>query len=249
MDKTLGIIGGVGPMATVYFMEMLLDMTKAEKDQDHINMIVFNHSTIPDRTDYILKNSDSDPLPYMVEDAKMLQRAGAGLVVIPCNTAQYFFEGIQSSVGVPMLNIVEETVDHAVKTVPHLKKLGILATKGTVSSGIYQSACEKRGIECVLPDAASQESVMDIIYKQVKAGKEADAALLLRIIDAMEKKGAEAVVLGCTELSLVRKEHRLYRPDIIDSLEVLAMRTILSCGKELNDKYMERLNSVSFALK
>ncbi len=241
MDKTrtLGIIGGVGPMATVYFMEMLIDMTDAARDQDHINMIVYNHSTIPDRTDYILDKSKKDPLPDMIHDAKMLQSAGADLVVVPCNTAQYFLEGIKASIKIPMLNIVDETVAYAKRAVPGLKRLGILATNGTVKSGVYDKACKEHLIECVVPNEAAQQIVMKIIYEQVKAGKMADISAVMSVIESMKSAGCQAVVLGCTELSLVKKSFSITRPDVIDSLEVLAKRTILACGKKLKARYAD----------
>ena len=206
IEKAVGIIGGIGPMSTVYFMEMIINMTDAAKDQEHINMVVLNHATIPDRTSYILGASSDNPLAVMVEDAKKLQQAGADFIVIPCNTAHYFFEEIKKSISIPMINIVEETV---------------------------QIACEKQGIECVVPDIAGQEMVMKIIYEQVKAGKEVDIALFYHLVEMLKEQGCQAVVLGCTELSVVKRDFRIKQPDIIDSLEVLAMKTIVTCGKKL----------------
>lgn len=229
----MGIIGGVGPMSTVYFMEMIINMTKAQKDQEHINMVVLNHATIPDRTSYILGQSSESPLLVMVEDAKKLQQAGADFIVIPCNTAHYFFEKIKQSIDIPMVNIVEETVNFAAKTIPSLGKLGVLATSGTVESGTYQMACQKQGIECVLPDPREQEMVMQIIYEQVKAGKRADMDNFLALVKSLKNRGCDAVVLGCTELSVVKRDFEITRFDIIDSLQVLAMKTIHTCGKPL----------------
>lgn len=233
IEKAVGIIDGIGPMSTVYFMEMIINMTDAAKDQEHINMVVLNHATIPDRTSYILGASSDNPLAVMVEDAKKLQQAGADFIVIPCNTAHYFFEEIKKSISIPMINIVEETVQYACRIIPDLKKLGVLATTGTVQSSTYQIACEKQGIECVVPDIAGQEMVMKIIYEQVKAGKEVDIALFYHLVEMLKEQGCQAVVLGCTELSVVKRDFRIKQPDIIDSLEVLAMKTIVTCGKKL----------------
>ncbi len=220
-------------MSTVYFMEMIINMTDAAKDQEHINMIVLNHATIPDRTGYILGESTENPLSVMVEDAKKLQQAGADFIVIPCNTAHYFFEEIQKNISIPMINIVEATVRYARRTVPDLKKLGVLATTGTVQSNTYRIACEKQGITCVTPNAADQAEVMKMIYEQIKAGKEADASVFYRLTENLKEQGCEAVVLGCTELSVAKKDLGIRRRDVIDSLEVLAMETILTCGKKL----------------
>lgn len=239
IEQAVGIIGGVGPLATVYFMDMIIAMTDAQKDQDHINMIVLNHATIPDRTDYILGKSKENPLAIMVDDAKNLQRSGAQFVVIPCNTAHYFFDEIKKSISIPMLNIVDETVEYAIRNVSGLTKLGVLATNGVVESKTYQMACEKRGIECVSPDKAGQESVMKIIYDQVKAGKGVDIAAFYHLTEMLKEKGCQAIVLGCTELSVVRKDFNIRQPEIIDSLEVLARRTILTCGKQLKAEYRE----------
>lgn len=229
-EKTLGILGGLGPLATVYFMDMIVKMTDAKIDQDHISMIVLNHAAIPDRTDFILDASKPNPLPMMVEDAKKLQAAGSDYVVMPCNTAHFFYEQIQNNITIPMLNIIEETVIFA-KERAGVKKLGILATKGTISAGSYQRMCEKYGIEWAVPSLQDEQSLMNIIYNQVKAGKEINITEFLKIIENMKADGCDAVALGCTELSVINKDFALNREDIVDSLEVLARRSIELCGK------------------
>lgn len=232
-EKTLGVLGGIGPLATVYFAKLLVEMTKADCDQSHISSVILNHASIPDRTEYILDNSKPNPLPVMIEDAKKLEKMGVDFIVIPCNTAHYFYEQIQSNVSIPLVNIIEETVDYAQKTVKNLRKLGILATKGTITAKSYQRACEKRDIEPAVPSIQDEQSLMHIIYNQVKAGKRVDLQLFLNIIETMKNDGCDAVVLGCTELSVIKHEFNIKRPDVIDSLEVLAKRSIELCGKEL----------------
>lgn len=230
-EKTLGILGGLGPLATVYFMDMIVKMTEAKKDQDHISMIVLNHAAIPDRTDFILDASKPNPLPMMIEDAEKLQSAGADYIVMPCNTAHFFYEQIQKNIEIPMLNIIEETVKEA--CAKGVGKLGILATKGTVSAGSYQRMCEKYGIEWAVPSLQDEQSLMNIIYNQVKAGKEINITEFLKIIENMKADGCDAVTLGCTELSVINKDFALGRDDVIDSLEVLAKRSIELCGKRV----------------
>ena len=193
-------------------------------------MIVLNHAAIPDRTDFILDASKPNPLPMMVEDAKKLQAAGSDYVVMPCNTAHFFYEQIQNNITIPMLNIIEETVIFA-KERAGVKKLGILATKGTISAGSYQRMCEKYGIEWAVPSLQDEQSLMNIIYNQVKAGKEINITEFLKIIENMKADGCDAVALGCTELSVINKDFALNREDIVDSLEVLARRSIELCGK------------------
>lgn len=231
--KVVGILGGVGPLSTVYFMEMIIKMTQAGVDQDHIDMIVFNHAAIPDRTAYILGQSQENPLAVMVEDAKKLQQAGADFIVIPCNTAHYFFEQIKNSIAIPMINIVESTVEYAGQHIENLKTLGVLATDGTVQSNTYQLVCEKYGIRCITPDKTGQASVMRIIYEQVKAGEKVDIAAFYHLVETLKEQGCQGVILGCTELSIVKRDFNIRRKDIIDSLEVLAKSTILACGKQL----------------
>ncbi len=229
-EKILGVLGGLGPLATVYFMDLIVKMTEAKKDQEHISMIVLNHAAIPDRTEFILDASKPNPLPMMIEDAKKLQSAGADYVVMPCNTAHFFYEQIQHNIDIPMLNIIEETVRFA-RNEKNVKKLGILATKGTVSAGSYQRMCEKYGVEWAIPSLQDEQSLMNIIYNQVKAGKEININEFLKIIENMKADGCEAVALGCTELSVINKDFDLSRNDIVDSLEVLARRSIELCGK------------------
>ena len=232
-EKTLGILGGVGPLATIYFEDLIIKMTDASSDQEHIPMLVYNHAQIPDRTAYILDSSQPNPLPVMQQDARMLERCGCDVIVIPCNTAHYFYEEIQKSVNVPILNILEETVSHCEQTIPDLKKIGVLATEGTIRSQAYQQIIEKHGLSCELPTEEELKTLMDIIYNQVKAGKEVDIYAFQHIIHEMKKRGADAVVLGCTELSVIKKDFNIDRYDVVDSLACLAGASIRFCGKKI----------------
>ncbi len=235
-EKTLGILGGIGPLATVYFMDMIVQMTDADKDQDHISMVVLNHAAIPDRTEYILDNTKPNPLPVMIEDAKRLQSAGADFIVMPCNTAHFFYDRIQQNIDIPMINIIEETVKYSIENCPNLKKLGILATKGTIAAGAYQNMCDKYGIDRAVPSDEDSRLLMDIIYNQVKAGKQVDTDAFMSITDNMKKSGCDGIILGCTELSIINKDFNLNRDDFIDSMSVLAEKSITLCGKKLKTK-------------
>ena len=234
-EKTLGVLGGMGPLATAYFMKIAVDMTKADKDQKHIPMVVFNNTLIPDRTEYILDNSKENPVPILQSDAKKLAKLGVDIIAMPCNTAHMFFEEIQKVVDIPVLHIVKETVEYIAKRDNKCKKIGILATKGTLKSGVYQDFCEQNNLQAVLPNKAVSDMLMDIIYNKIKTGKKVSTGEFLSIIDDMRESGCDAVILGCTELSVVKSDLNLKRYDIIDSLEVLAKRSIELCGKELND--------------
>ena len=164
--QLLGILGGLGPMASAYFYELITEHTLAACDQDHIDIILSSRATTPDRTDYIVGRSDKTPLPAMIDDARSLEQYGATAIVIPCNTAHYFIDAVRDSVNVPMPSIIAETV-------LHLKRCGfqtpvILATAGTVSTHTYQRELEKNGMEWAVPDEAGQQTIMDIIYGKVK---------------------------------------------------------------------------------
>lgn len=224
----LGVLGGLGPMSTFRFCELLTSHTKAECDADHIDMIISSRATTPDRTDFILGRSSKDPLPVMLEELRRLENAGADLIVIPCNTAHYFYRGLQKECRVPMINIIEETVSFLQKGRIH--RIGLLATEGTVRSGAYEQACKKADIECLSPSEEEQKIISDIIYQSVKQNKEADLQAFLRVAESLQKRGCEKLVLGCTELSLLDRS-QMPNDLFLDSLDVLAYQTILACQK------------------
>lgn len=230
-NPLVGVIGGVGPLATAYFLDKVVRLTEAERDQDHVDLVVFNHATIPDRTAFILGQSESDPGPVMADDARRLEAFGARFLVLPCNTAHNFTQEIVAAVTIPVVSIIEETVDEIVARAPQTRRVGLLATSGTVHSGVYQRALAARGLEAVVPSDADQDALMRIIYEQVKAGLPVDIggfrALVGRVVDA----GAQTVVLGCTELSVIADDFDLLaEPLYVDSLDVLARRTITLSG-------------------
>lgn len=227
-NKLLGVLGGLGPMSTVYFCELLTAHTKAEHDSDHIDMIVSSRASTPDRTAFILGKSDHDPLPVMREEAERLTRAGAELIVIPCNTAHYFYDGLQKSCSVPILNIIRETAKHLCKS--GVKAFGLLATEGTVRAGAYHQVCAPMGLRCITPSDEEQAVISSIIYDRIKQNRPVDLEAFFRVTDAMRARGCEKLVLGCTELSLLKKQG-LNDGLFVDSLEVLAYQTILACGK------------------
>lgn len=225
----LGVLGGLGPMSTVYFCELLTAHTEALTDADHIDMLISSRASTPDRTAFILGRSKDDPLPVMLTEARRLQNAGATLLVIPCNTAHYFYEGLQRGCKLPILNIIEETVLHLHRN--GVKKFGLLATEGTVRTGSYDRICKRFGMECVTPNLEHQALITAAIYDSVKQNKPVDRAAFLSVADKLQALGCERLVLGCTELSLLKKEFGLSNDLFIDSLEVLAYKTILACGK------------------
>ena len=210
LPKVLGILGGLGPMATVYFYEMLTRHTQAARDQDHIDVIINSRATTPDRTSYILGQSAENPFDIMAADAARLVTFGADVIAIP------------------ILNMVEETVLAA--KAGGSARVGILATTGTVRTRTYQRMCEKHGLPCAVPDDAAQAAVMDVIYGDIKQGRPADMAAFERAAASLRAQGCDRAILGCTELSLIKRDEGL-GAFYLDSMEVLARNAILAFGK------------------
>ncbi len=225
--KVLGILGGLGPMATVYFYEMLTRHTLVSCDQEHIDIIINSRSSTPDRTAYILGQSDENPFDIMSADAKRLVTFGADVLAIPCNTAHYFYDGLNKEISVPILNMIEETVLFAQKK---CKKVGILATSGTIQTNTYQRVCDAHSLSYAVPDAAHQSDVMDIIYGDIKKGRRADMDKFLGVVSYLKAEGCERIILGCTELSLIKRDEHL-DGFYIDSMEVLAKNAIELFGR------------------
>lgn len=232
-NEPVGILGGIGPMATVYFMQRVIAMTDASRDQDHVDMLVWNHASIPDRTAYIVGDSDESPGPVMAEDARQLERAGAKFIAVPCNTAQAFQDEVAAAVDIPVIDIVAVTVEAAMAAVPGLTTLGILATDGTLRARTYHDAAETAGLTPVAPDDVVQKDVMSMIYDGVKAGMPVERARFDAAVAHLRSKGAGAIVLGCTELSILQTDLEVDEPDVIDSLDSLAARTVTLAGGQL----------------
>ena len=234
--KCLGVIGGLGPLATVYFMEQVIGMTEALTDQEHLDMIVINSPGIPDRTGFILDRSKEDPLPEMISIARKLEMLGADNIAVPCITAHYFYDMLNASVDIPVINAVTETVDHLAKA--GFIKFGLAATDGTISSGLFQKEASAKGMECILPDEICQKDLMKLIYDDIKAGKEPDMKLFHAVVSDLRNKGAQMIVLGCTELSLLKRDE-LIGPGFIDVTDVLARVSVITSGGQLKKEYFD----------
>lgn len=227
-SKVLGILGGLGPAATVYFYDLLTQHTKVNSDQDHLDIIISSKATTPDRTAYILDNSKANPLPVMLNEAKKLIQAGAEIIALPCNTAHTLYEQLSENISVPLLNMVGDTVKVALAA--GFQKVGILATEGTVFSGVYQNTCKENQLEYALPSLKAQQLVTSMIYDDIKRGKMPSRAQFEDVCTPLFNEGCDALILACTELSLLKREFALDHR-FIDSLEVLAEKSIRACGK------------------
>ena len=223
--KILGIIGGMGPMATADLFIKIIEMTDADCDGGHLHILIDNNTDIPDRTQSILSGSDA-PLRFMAESAERLMAQGADILVIPCHTAHYYYDALQRLCRVPILNMLG-VLAQAARSAGY-RQLGLLATDGVVQSGIYDSAFHGTGIELIYPDPEGQEALMRLIYRQGKAGKPPDVSALEPCLDGMASRGAEAFILGCTELPLVFSDRPGRR--FIDPTLLLAKAAIKAVG-------------------
>ena len=231
-DEPVGVLGGLGPAATVLFMRRLVELTDAPRDQDHVDLLVWQHGSIPDRSAFLLGHGES-PEPVLVADAVALERAGARFIAIPCNTAVVWVEQMRAAVSIEVLDTVAETVDAARRAVPGLQRLGVLATDGTLLAGTYAAAAAAAGIDLITPAPEVQREVMSIVYDGVKAGEPVPRERFNAVVDHLRDQGAEAVSLGCTELSVLHGELGVDDVTIVDSIEALARRVVLRAGASL----------------
>ena len=226
----LGILGGMGPQATQIFYQRILDRTDAECDQEHLSALIFSDTEVPDRTAAILSGQGETVYRRLLEDARLLEREGCTAIAIPCNTSHYFVDELQTQLHIPILHMVRETCKLLARR--GCKRVGILATDGTIQTRTYQKECAALGFEGLAPDADTQKLVMSIIYDEIKRGETGSREKFAVIDRALHAMGCDAAILGCTELSVYRVYHGL--PDFyVDALEVLVEKSITACGKRL----------------
>lgn len=228
-EKTIGILGGMGPEATIDLYRKIVKETKVKKDQDHLRILIDNNPKIPDRTLAIKKKGPS-PLPQLIRSAKTLENAGADFIIIPCVTAHYYFKPLQKRIRIPILHLIEISVQYLKTKWKGISKIGLLATTGTIQTGLFQKALSHTGIEVVLPDPEIQENwVMEAIYgKQgikVMGPTENSTRLILKASEKLVHLGAQAIIAGCTEIPIVLKDGDLPVP-VIDPVSILAKAAI-----------------------
>lgn len=228
MVGKIGILGGVGPEATADLFKKIIRVTPAKKDQDHIETIIISNPNIPDRTCAILENGE-DPIPEMLKTAKTLEAIGASCILIPCNTAHYFYNQLQEQLSIPIINMVHETAKFIKVNYPDVRRVGLLATTGTIQSKIYAFELAKYDIEVIVPEKDIQENfVMESIYgtRGIKAGfKKKPRTLLKYAALHLQEKGAEVIIQGCTEIPLVLTKSHCDQPHV-DPTRILAMRAV-----------------------
>ena len=226
-NKTIGIIGGMGPLATVDLFRKLIENTPAQKDSEHLRICIDNNTNIPDRTAAIL-NGGCDPVPEMVRSAILLEAMGADVLVMPCNTAHYFYDRIVPMTHVPFINMLEETAREVVNQ--KISVVGLLATDGTIQTGVYDRVLNSYGIRVLHPSEKKQQHVMDLIYNGVKASNyNINLTGFYETLDELEQNGAETLILGCTELPVAFSAFSINRKHIDPTL-VLAKCAIKMAG-------------------
>ena len=233
-EGILGVLGGMGPQATNTFYQRIIDRTQAEKDQEHLQVLIWSDAKIPDRTAGILAGAEEAEKVYqaLLDGARLLERAGCTVLAIPCNTSHYFADRLQAQLKIPLIHMIRETV--AAIQAMGKKTVGILATDGTVRTGIYQKELTAAGLTPVTLPEELQQVVMSIIYDEIKRGETGSREKFGEVDAWLRQAGCDCAILGCTELSVYRNLHSL-PPYYIDAMEVLAQQAILRCGKQLRN--------------
>jgi aspartate racemase len=228
-EGIIGILGGMGPEATADLFHKIIKNTEATKDQDHLRILVDNNPKIPDRTPAML-GSGRSPLPMMIETARNLEAAGADFIVIPCVSAHYFIAELRERIAIPVISIIDEVADEVERRRPGARRVGLMATTGTIKTGLFQDRLREGGLEVLVPPPEDQEDlVMSAIYGEsgIKAGfiSPENRAKILKASKALIGKGVQGIIGGCTEIPLV-----IQGPDLevafFDSLNILALAAI-----------------------
>lgn len=222
----LGVIGGMGPLATVKFYNKVVLNTEAHNDNEHIDLIVLNHSTMPDRTRCIIENKDTEFLNEIKKDLEILDKIGVDVVAIPCNTSHYFYDEFKNFANLRIINMIEETILEIKRR--GLKKVAVFGTLGTLNSKVYDKYAEKNGIAVKELSLEDKNSVMDIIYKI----KETNNLENKDFIEILNKycDGETIGIIACTELSLLEISKNI---NTIDALDVLVNKSIEYSGAKI----------------
>lgn len=233
-EGILGVLGGMGPQATNTFYQRVIDRTQAEADQEHLQVLIWSDAKIPDRTAGILGTPAQAEAVFqqLLADAKLLEGAGCTVLAIPCNTSHYFADRLQAQLHIPIIHMIRETVA-AIRAMGK-QSVAILATDGTVRTGIYQKELEVAGLAPVLLPERLQKVVMSIIYDEIKKGETGSREKFGEIDAYLRSAGCDCAILGCTELSVYGSLHNL-PPFYVDAMEVLVEQAILRCGKTLRN--------------
>lgn len=248
MKKFFTVIGGMGTIATESYLRLINHRLPIAKDQDYLDYILVNHASVPDRTSYILDHSKPSFLPDLLEDVQQQSLLSPEFMVIVCNTAHYFYEDLQAATSVPILHMPRIATNQLKEKYPATTKVGLIATRGTITDGIYKDEIRRVGKEVELGGPEIQPLVDELIYDHIKEKGEVDAALYHRILAKMhDDYGVDVVVLGCTELSLAQELAPDHPYEVIDAQSIIADVTIEAAtairqGKATADALAKYLN-------
>jgi len=218
--KRLGILGGMGPAASAEFVNRLIAQTPATCDQEHIPFVLWNNPQIPDRSTS-LRNSDDLPLPLLLEGIKGLKASGCDLIVIPCNTAHFWFHEFKK-INVRMVHIVDSVAFALRDAGVNDTTIGVMGTQATVELGLYQYHLNRLGWNCIVPTKQEMDTLVQPAIDLIKAGDMAQSHdMLISVADSLIARGARAVVLGCTEIPLAITQHRRNGIPLINSIDSL----------------------------
>jgi aspartate racemase len=224
----LGVLGGMGPLASAQFMLRLTMLTPATRDQDHIPAVLWSDPRVPDRTAARLAGGE-DPLPWLARGIAGLEAAGAGAIAIPCNTAHGWYDELRAATALPILHIVDAAAEDLARQGIHKGRVGIMGTAGTLAMRLYQPRLEALGYEVIVPDAAEMAALVTPGIELVKANRVAEAyAPLAEAAANLRACGAAAVVLGCTEipLGIQAGPYAEIGVPLVDTIDALALAAI-----------------------
>lgn len=227
--KSLGVIGGMGPLATSVYFERVIEKTVANADQDHINMVILNHATLPDRTSVILNKNEETFLEAVEKDIRLLEFAGVANIAIPCNTSHFFYDQMQAMTDINIINMIDETCKAIYLKHGENSKVAVLGTNGTVNSGIYERVCNHYNMQLHTPNQAFQDQVMNTIYS-IKSDLPVDASVIEQIINELVyEENCQCVILACTELSCLELSDEVTK-FCVDAMDVLVEKSIEYSG-------------------
>ena len=223
-EKIVGIIGGMGPEATVDLMQRIIRLTPASDDKDHVRCIVDNNPKVPSRIKAIIEGDGEDPGPVMADMARRLEVWGADFLAIPCNTAHYYYDVVRQAVTIPVLNMVDLVVDQVKARFGNERKIGMLASPAVAITKLYTKSFEALGVEETWPDPEHQAYVFDII-KRVKTGRTSPSLheQYVRVCDHLKDQNVRVAIVACTELSALGGKLPL---TTIDASQVLAAEIV-----------------------
>ncbi|MHA1729232.1 MAG: aspartate/glutamate racemase family protein [Promethearchaeota archaeon] len=243
-NSIIGILGGMGPEATVYQYQLIVKYTPVSKDQDHIPTIIYSNPLIPDRTESILTNSHEKIIKELIKTAKVLESAGASFIIIPCNTAHYYLEHVQKAISIPIIDMIQITAEKVNQDLDNSDKkkrenrIGLLATNGVIKTRIYHEKFKTHEMQILTPNDEDQEKLMNIIHDiKINGIKNSLKKDCIRIINNLQDKyPLSHVILGCTELPLLfQGQNKINQTLLINPMEILAKHLIIKIKGKIKE--------------